>query len=92
MQEEAKHELWIRCMQMPNCSQQEAMGFATKASPYLNERVTPTGQTFLMIGASVGSYNLVMGCILQGANPELKDSAGRTALHYAAAVGSFRVF
>lgn len=92
MQEEARHELWLRCMQMPNCSEEEAMLFSGKAAQYLNERITPTGQTVLMIASSVGSYHLVRGCLLNGANPIMKDSAGRTALHYAAAVGSLRVF
>ena len=79
-------------MQMPNCSPQEASQFIKIAIPFLNTNITPTGQTLLMIASSGGSYFIVRECLLHGSNINIKDSAGRNALHYAASVGNIKIF
>ena len=91
-EEEIKHEIWLKCMQMPNCSKEEAVNFVQAALPYLNTTITPTNQTLLMIASSVGSYFIVKHSIINGCHIGAKDTAGRTALHYAASVGNINIF
>ena len=91
-EEEIKHEIWLKCMQMPNCSPQEAAEFIKAATPYLNLPITPIGQTLLMVATSVGSYWIVRECLINGSNIMTTDTAGRTALHYAASVGNIKIF
>lgn len=45
-----------------------------------------------MIAASVGSYHITKQCLVNGSNPNLKDTVGRTAVHYAASVGNLDIF
>jgi len=73
---------------MNNCTPQTALAFVAQVQPVLNLPLTPSGQTLLMLAASISSVNLVKAVISYKPNLQLKDSIGRTALHYAASVGS----
>lgn len=90
--DDQKHEIWLGCMQMSNCTPAEAVNFIGKALPFLNDTITPTGQTLLMVAASVGSYYIAQECLLHGALVDAVDSTGRTALHYAASIGNINIF
>ena len=90
--EDPKHDIWLGCMQMPNCTPAEALNFIGKALPFLNQPITPTGQTLLMVASSVGSYYIARECLLHGASVEMTDKNGRTALHYAASIGNINIF
>lgn len=75
-------------MQMNQCSPQNAMAFLNHVRPALNIPLTPSGQTLLMLAASISSVNLVKAILASKPDPSLRDSIGRTPLHYAASVGS----
>jgi len=75
-------------MQMPKCTPQEALSFVNRIKPALNTPLTHSSQTLLMLSASISSINLVKATLHFQTQVNLKDSIGRTALHYAAAVGS----
>lgn len=45
-----------------------------------------------MVASSVGSYYIARECLLHGASVEATDKNGRTALHYAAAIGNLNIF
>jgi len=45
-----------------------------------------------MIACSIGSVPIVFACLNYGANVKTKDTAGRTPLHYCAAIGSIEIF
>ena len=87
-----KHEIWLGCMQMPNCTPAEAVTFIGKALPLLHDPITPTGQTLLMVASSIGSYHIARECLLHGAQANAVDINGRTALHYAASIGNINIF
>ena len=36
MAEDKKHEIWLKCMQMPNCSRSEASLLVAMANSHLN--------------------------------------------------------
>lgn len=90
--EDPRHDIWLGCMQMSNCTPAEAVNFIGKALPYLNHAITPSGQTLLMVAASVGSYYIARECLLHGAAVEAVDKNGRSALHYAASIGNINIF
>ena len=75
-------------MQMPKCTPQEALSFVNRIKPALNTALTHSAQTILMLAASISSINLAKATLHFHPQVNLKDSIGRTALHYAAAVGS----
>jgi len=75
-------------MQMNQCTPQTAMAFVAQVHSIINMPLTPSGQTLLMLAASISSVNLVKAVISSKPNLQIKDSIGRTALHYAASVGS----
>ena len=86
------HDIWLKCMQMAKCTKQEAQIFVAESANYVNTTLTDSGQTMLMIASSISCFNIVEQCLLRGANVSVKDSIGRTALHYAASVGSIEIF
>jgi ankyrin repeat protein len=45
-----------------------------------------------MIACSIGSLPIVNACLHYGAIVHTKDTAGRTPLHYCAAIGSIEIF
>jgi ankyrin repeat protein len=45
-----------------------------------------------MISCSIGSLPIVTACIQNGSDIKMKDTAGRTALHYCAAIGNLSIF
>ena len=75
-------------MQMTGCNPQTALTFLQQTHPLINTPLTPTQQTILMLAASISSINLVKAALHFKPQLDLKDSIGRTVLHYAAAVGS----
>lgn len=75
-------------MQMNQCTPQQAMGFVTQIRPVLNHSLTPSKQTLLMLAASTSNLNLLKAALSHSPPANTPDSIGRTALHYAAAVGS----
>jgi ankyrin repeat protein len=75
-------------MQMANCTSQNAHEFIAQVHPFMNTPLTHTQQTILMLAASISSLNLVKAILQYQPNPHQKDSIGRTALHYAASIGS----
>ena len=79
-------------MQMNQCSPQAAISFLHKVRHLLNTPLTHSGQTLLMLAASTSSINLIKAALQYQPNTQLKDHIGRTALHYAAAVGSSEIF
>ena len=79
-------------MQMNQCSPQSAMAFVNQVRPVINVPLTSTGQTLLMLASSLSAVNLVKAILNCKPNVNIKDSVGRSALHYAAAVGSIDVF
>lgn len=79
-------------MQMNQCTPQTAKAFLSQVKPIINYPLTPAGQTLLMLAASISSANLVMAILSNKPDIKAKDSIGRTALHYAAAVGSIQIF
>lgn len=81
-------QVWLQCMQMPQCTPQDALSFVNRIRPVLNHPLTHSSQTLLMLAASISSINLVKAALHFQPHIHLKDSIGRTALHYAAAVGS----
>ena len=85
-------QVWLRCMQMTSCNPQNALAFLHQTYPVINTPLTPTQQTILMLAASISSINLVKATLHYKPQLHLKDSIGRTALHYAAAVGSIEIF
>jgi ankyrin repeat protein len=82
------HEIWLKCMQMNQCNQHEADSFLSKCSQYVNHPLTESGQTLLMVACSIGSLPIVNSCLKHGVNVLMRDTVGRNALHYAAAVGN----
>lgn len=90
--DDPKHDIWLGCMQMPNCNPAEALNFISRALPFLSHPITPTGQTLLMVASSVGSYYIARECLLHGATVDAIDNNGRTALHYAASIGNINIF
>jgi len=79
-------------MQMTQCTPQAALSFVSQVKPILNHPLTHSSQTLLMLAASISSLNLVKAALHYQPQLQLKDSIGRTALHYAAAVGSMEIF
>lgn len=79
-------------MQMNECTPQAAISFVSQTLPVLNSALTHSGQTLLMLAASVSSINLVRAALAHQPEVHLKDKIGRTALHYAAAVGNIEIF
>ena len=62
------------------------------ASPYACLSLTPENQNLLMVASSIGAYYVAKQCILIGVGLNQVDNVGRTALHYAAAIGDIRIF
>lgn len=79
-------------MQMNQCSPQTAAAFVNQVRPALNITLTPSGQTLLMLSASISSFNLAKAILACKPNVKIRDRNGRTALHYAAAVGCIDIF
>lgn len=79
-------------MQMNQCSPQAAASFVHQVRPALNTPLTPAGQTLLMLSASISSLNLARAILACKPNVKMRDRNGRSALHYAAAVGSIDIF
>ncbi len=77
---------------MNQCNQQQANQFISRCRNYINYKLTPTDQTLLMISCSIGSLPIVTACIQNGSDVKMKDTAGRTALHYCAAIGNLSIF
>ncbi len=77
---------------MNQCNQQQANEFISKCKKYINCILTQTGQTLLMIACSIGSVPIVVACLQNGSDVTIKDTAGRTALHYCAAIGNIHIF
>jgi ankyrin repeat protein len=75
-------------MQMNQCNPQTAMAFLNQVRPVLNVPLTPAGQTLLMLATSLSSINLVKAILSYKPDVKLKDSIGRSPLHYAASVGN----
>ena len=75
-------------MQMTECTPQAAFSFLQQVHPVANAPLTHSRQTLLMLAASISSTNLVRATLHFKPDVNLKDSIGRTALHYSAAVGS----
>lgn len=75
-------------MQMADCSPQTALAFLNQIRPLINTPLTHSRQTILMLAASLSSLPLVQATLASHPQLHLTDAAGRTALHYAAAVGS----
>jgi len=73
---------------MNQCNQQESDNFLSKCSNYVNQPLTESRQTLLMVACSIGSLQIVNSCLKHGVNVFLRDTVGRSALHYAAAVGN----
>lgn len=90
--DERKHNVWLACMKLSNCTPNDAVNFIKSAEDILFEPITPTGQDILMVASSVGSYFVVRQCLLHGAQANKQDSVGRTALHYAASIGNINIF
>ena len=79
-------------MQMADCSPQTAHSFISQVRPLLDAPLTHASQTLLMLAASLSSLPLVQAALSHRPQLSLTDTAGRTALHYAAAVGSIEIF
>jgi ankyrin repeat protein len=79
-------------MQMNQCTPQIALAFVAQVHSVINVPLTPSGQTLLMLAASISSVNLAKAVISYKPNFQIRDSIGRTALHYAASVGSIEIF
>ena len=79
-------------MQMNQCTPQQAMVFIAQIHPLLNHPLTPSKQTLLMLAASTSNNNLLKAALAHSPSTNSQDSIGRTALHYAAAVGSVEAF
>lgn len=79
-------------MQMADCTPQAAFTFMNQVRPALNIPLTHSSQTLLMLAASISSTNLVKAALVCQPSLHLKDNIGRTALHYAASVGSIEIF
>jgi ankyrin repeat protein len=75
-------------MQMTQCTPQNALAFLQQVHPVINTPLTHSRQTLLMLAASISSTNLVQATLRFKPELHLKDSIGRSALHFAAAVGS----
>ena len=79
-------------MKLSNCTPQEAVDYMSIASPYVHESLTPQNQNLLMVASSIGAYYVAKQCILLGVDLNRTDNVGRTALHYAAAIGDISIF
>ncbi len=79
-------------MQMNQCSPQVAVAFLNQVRPVINTPLTHSGQTLLMLASSISSIHLVKALISFKSDISAKDEIGRSALHYAAAVGSIEIF
>ena len=79
-------------MQMAECTPQAALSFMGQVHPVLNAPLTHSGQTILMLAASISSVNLVRAALQYKPDLQARDSIGRTPLHYASAVGSIDIF
>lgn len=90
--EEKIHQIWLKCMQMSNCTVEEAHKFLNAAEPFLQEAITPIGQNILIVAASIGAECIVEECLKKKVDPNFADSVGRTGLHYAASIGSLSIF
>jgi ankyrin repeat protein len=75
-------------MQMNQCSQVEAVNFLSHVYRLVDVPLTSSAQTLLMVACSIGSLNIVKAILSYKPNVNIKDSIGRLALHYAAAIGS----
>ncbi len=73
---------------MNQCNPQTAIAFLNQVRPVINTPLTHSGQTLLMLAASISSIHLVKALISFKPDVMIKDEIGRTALHYAAAVGN----
>ncbi len=72
---------------MNQCTPQAALAFVNQVRPVLNVPLTSSGQTLLMLAASMSSINLVKAVLSCRPNVKMRDSIGRSPLHYTAAVG-----
>ena len=45
-----------------------------------------------MIACSIGSVTIVIACLQNDFDVTIKDTAGRTALHYCSAIGNIQIF
>lgn len=79
-------------MKLTNCTPDDAINFFKSAEDLLFEPITPNEQNILMVAASVGAYFVIRECLMHGADANSQDAAGRTALHYAASIGSINIF
>lgn len=79
-------------MQMNQCTPQSAAAFVQQIRSAVNLPLTPSGQTLLMLAASISSVHLVRAVLACRPNVKMVDSIGRTPLHYAAAVGCIEIF
>ncbi len=79
-------------MQMTQCSPAAAHAFLAQVHPCLDLPLTPAGQTLPMLAASISSLPLLHAALPYRPNLSARDSLGRTALHYSAAVGCIQAF
>lgn len=75
-------------MQMTDCNQPKALHFLQQVHPFIDHPLTPSKQTLLMLAASISSLPLVTAILQHKPQIHAQDAIGRTALHFAAAVGS----
>ena len=81
-------QVWLQCMQMTQCTPPAALAFLQQIHPVINTPLTHSGQTLLMLAASISSLHLVQAALRFKPQVQLKDSIGRSTLHFTAAVGS----
>ena len=79
-------------MQMNQCTLQAAITFVNQVCPLINAQLTSSGQTLLMLAASMSSINLAKAILGCKPNVKMRDSIGRSPLHYSAAVGCIEIF
>jgi hypothetical protein len=60
-------------MQMNQCNPQTAIAFLNQVRPVINTPLTHSGQTLLMLAASISSINLVKALISFKPDVKIKD-------------------